>query len=88
GGNMTVPSINNTYTSYTGTSISAAFTAGVVAMLLEWGVVKGNQSQLDTLQIKNFLIRGARRDSNMVYPNREWGYGILDVYNAFSTLIG
>lgn len=88
GVNMTVPSINNTYTSYTGTSISAAFTAGVVAMLLEWGVVKGNQSQLDTLQIKNFLIRGARRDSNMVYPNREWGYGILDVYNAFSTLIG
>ncbi|MFA9377834.1 MAG: S8 family peptidase [Lachnotalea sp.] len=87
GVNMIVPTLNNQYTEMSGTSISAAFTTGVVAMLLEWGVVKGNQTQLDTLQIKNFLIRGAERDPNMVYPNKEWGYGILDVYNAFSTLI-
>lgn len=87
GVNMTVPSTNNSYTSQSGTSISAGFTAGVVAMLLEWGVVKGNQTQMDTLQIKNFLIRGARRDPSVTYPNRDWGYGILDVYNAFSTLI-
>lgn len=87
GVNMIVPSINNAYTTQSGTSISAAFTTGVVAMLLEWGVVRGNQTQMDTLQIKNFLIRGARRDTSVVYPNRDWGYGILDVYNAFSILI-
>jgi len=86
GVDMIVPALNNTYTQASGTSISAAFTAGVVAMLLELGVVKGNQTQLDTLQIKNFLIRGAKRDTNITYPNREWGYGILDVYNAFSSL--
>jgi len=87
GVNMIVPAIGNAYTTQSGTSISAGFTAGVVAMLLEWGVVRGNQTQMDTLQIKNFLIRGARRDPSVVYPNRDWGYGILDVYNAFSTLI-
>lgn len=87
GVNMIVPTTNDSYTTQSGTSIAAAFTAGVVAMLLEWGVVKGNQTQMDTLQIKNFLIRGARRDPSVVYPNRDWGYGILDVYNAFSTLI-
>ncbi|WP_099467096.1 S8 family peptidase [Konateibacter massiliensis] len=88
GVNMTVPGLQNSYTEQSGTSISAGFTAGVVAMLLEWGVVKGNQTQMDTLQIKNFLIRGAKRDPAMTFPNRDWGYGILDVYNAFSTLIG
>jgi subtilisin family serine protease len=88
GVDMIVPAINNLYTVYTGTSISAAFSAGVVAMLLEWGVIRGNQTQLDTLQIKNFLIRGAQREANITYPNRDWGYGILDVYNAFSILIG
>lgn len=87
GVNMIVPAINNNYTTQSGTSISAGFTAGVVAMLLEWGVVRGNQTQMDTLLIKNFLIRGARRDPSVVYPNRDWGYGILDVFNAFSTLI-
>lgn len=87
GVDMIVPTLNNAYKVESGTSISSAFTAGVVAMLLEWGVVKGNQTQLDTLQIKNFLIRGAQREPNITYPNREWGYGILDVYSAFSSLI-
>ncbi|MDD3416315.1 MAG: S8 family peptidase [Lachnospiraceae bacterium] len=86
GVNMIVPTLKNSYAVMSGTSISAAFTAGVVAMLLEWGIVNGNQTQLDTLQIKNFLIRGAKRDRNIVYPNREWGYGILDVFSAFSNL--
>jgi hypothetical protein len=87
GVDMIVPTLNSGYQLVSGTSISAAFTTGVVAMLLEWGVVKGNQTQLDTLQIKNFLIRGAQRETNITYPNREWGYGILDVYSAFSSLI-
>jgi hypothetical protein len=86
GVDMKVPALNNAYTVTSGTSIAAAFTTGVVAMLLEWGVVKGNQSQMDTVQIKNFLIRGAKRDENNTYPNREWGYGILDVYSAFRNL--
>lgn len=86
GVNIKVPALNNQYTTASGTSISAAFTTGVAAMLLEWAIVNGNQTQFDTLQIKNFLIRGARRDRDLTYPNRDWGYGILDVFNSFSTL--
>ncbi len=86
GVDVIVPTLNDRYTINGGTSIAAAFTAGVVAMLLEWGIVNGNQTQFDTLQIKNFLIRGAKRDRNITYPNREWGYGILDVFNAFTSL--
>lgn len=38
--------------------------------------------------IKNMLIRGAGRNTDRTYPNREWGYGTLDVYQAFEVLRG
>lgn len=86
GVDVIVPTLNNRYTVNSGTSIAAGFTTGVAALLLEWGIVNGNQPQLDTLQMKNFLIRGAKRDRNITYPNREWGYGILDLFGAFASL--
>jgi subtilisin family serine protease len=88
GVNILGPSLNNEYKTSSGTSVSAAFTAGVVAMFFEWGASQENQTQFETLEIKNFLIRGAKRDPNIVYPNKEWGYGILDVFNAFNSLRG
>jgi len=88
GVDMIGPELKNIYTLKSGTSISAAFTAGVVAMFLEWGIVKGNQKQLNTIQIKRILIRGANRNPSITYPNKDWGYGILDVYNAFFSLRG
>ena len=32
------------------------------------------------------MIRGAGRSRSQLYPNRVWGYGILDLYVAFSAL--
>jgi hypothetical protein len=32
------------------------------------------------------MIRGARRSVELTYPNRDWGYGILDVYNIFDAI--
>jgi DNA replication protein DnaD len=71
---------------FTGTSISAAHTAGVAALLLEWGIVRGNLSSMSTIEIKKLMTRGARRQLDVEYPNRDWGYGILDVYNVFDSL--
>ncbi len=88
GVNLIGPGPNNTYTTMSGTSVSAAHTAGIAAMILEWGIIEGNYTQLDSVEIKNLLIRGARRAPNNVYPNREWGYGILDIYNSFNSLRG
>lgn len=86
GVNIIAPGINNDYVQVTGTSPAAAHTAGITAMLLEWAVVKGNQPTVNTLDLKIFMIRGARRDIEIRYPNRDWGYGILDVYNIFDAL--
>lgn len=79
------PAGDGRYKSMTGTSISAALTAGCVALLLEWGIVLENDISMSGFKIKRFLIRGARR-GNMEYPNPEWGYGELDVYNTFDSL--
>ena len=88
GVNLIGPGPNNTHTTMSGTSVAAAHTAGIAAMILEWGIIEGNYTQLDSVEIKNLLIRGARRAPNNVYPNREWGYGILDIYNSFNSLRG
>lgn len=84
--NMVGPALNNGYKTASGSSIAAAHTAGVAAIILEWGILKKNFIQIGTVEIRNLLIRGAIRDSNLIYPNRDWGYGILDLYNAFNTL--
>ncbi len=84
--NLIGPALNNGFTTSTGTSVAAAHTAGNVAMILEWGIVRGNYVQLSTVEIKNLLIRGAKRDPSLSYPNRDWGYGILDLYSAYNSL--
>lgn len=86
GVNYLAPALDGSYKNYTGTGVASAHTTGIVALFLEWGVINGNLNNMDTLEIKKYLIRGAKRSSNLTYPNRDWGYGILDVYNTFDVL--
>ena len=76
----------NVLTALTGTSAAAAVTAGAAALMLEWGIVRGRRLTIGTLEIKQLMIRGAGRSRSQLYPNRVWGYGILDLYVAFSAL--
>lgn len=87
GVNIIGPTIDSSFAAFTGSSVAASFMAGAVALLLEWGIVKGNYSNLSTVEIKNLVSIGARRDPDIIYPNPDWGYGILDMYNIFSTLL-
>lgn len=86
GVNYLAPTLSHTFEPFTGTSVSTAHTAGVVALMLEWGTVRGNDPGMDSGELKNHLIRGARRRANIVYPNRDWGYGILDIINVFESM--
>jgi hypothetical protein len=69
-----------------GTSVATAITTGACALMLQWGIVEGNAIALDTFQIKGYLIRGCERDNNRSYPNFQWGYGKLDLYNTFNLI--
>ena len=70
----------------TGSCISSAITAGAVALMLEWLLDIQEVPGIDSFQIKSLLILGAVRPGTMEYPNREWGYGQLNLYNTFETM--
>lgn len=86
GVNISGPSIDGGFVTVTGTGAAMAHTAGVAAMLLEWGTVRGNYARMGTQDIKVLLMRGAGRREDIQYPNPDWGYGILDVFNAFDRI--
>lgn len=70
----------------TGTSVAAAHAAGAVASLLSWGLVEGNDPSMSSASIRGYLVRGADRNPAYQYPNREFGYGTLNLYQAFLSL--
>lgn len=67
----------------TGSSVATAITAGAVACLFSWGFTQGNDITLTSISVKSILIRGAERKEAFRYPNRQWGYGTLNLYQAF-----
>ncbi len=72
----------------TGSSMSAAITAGASAQFMQWAVVEGNEPLVQSPQLKTYFIRGARRDMEVLYPNRSWGYGQLDIERTFRIIAG
>ena len=74
------------FTVRSGSSGAAAITAGAAALLMEWILYYTGSRGADTLQLKNLLILGARQRPEEQYPNREWGYGTLDLYRTLDRL--
>lgn len=71
---------------YTGSSMAAALAAGCVAQFMEWAVVEGNAPTVESRGIKSYLIRGANRSEDVVYPDNRWGFGKLDINGTFEVL--
>ena len=69
-----------------GSCMAAALSAGCVAQFLEWAVVEGNAFAVDSRGTKSFLIQGADRSGNIRYPDRQWGYGRININGTFETL--
>lgn len=85
---MVAPGIN-VYTPFgvsTGTSISAAFAAGAVADFLQWAVIEENAPLISGVGIRGYFVQGAEREAEVRYPNREWGYGKLNLNGVFVEL--
>jgi len=74
------------YGQMSGTSVAAAITAGACALMLQWGIIDGNEVALTSSRIQANLIRGCIRDTTLEYPNTQWGYGRLNLYNALNII--
>ena len=71
------------YAQFTGTSFAAPFVTGSAALLMEWGIVKGNDSYLYGEKVKAYLRRGARKLPGFdQWPNNQMGYGALCVRDS------
>ncbi len=66
-----------------GTSMATPHVAGACGLLMEFGIVKGNDPYLYGERSKYFLLKGANRSRiDVQYPNNSWGYGTLCLAGA------
>lgn len=72
----------------TGGYMAAGLAAGGIAQILQWAIVEENDILADAGKIRNYLVRGAKRENGMEYPNTIYGYGLLDVQGTFDFLAG
>ena len=78
--------VSTIYGAQTGSSLSAAITAGAVSQFMQWAVVEGNRILIEGVETKSYFIRGAARDGDLTYPSEAWGYGRLDIAGTFETI--
>ncbi|MHC1724046.1 MAG: S8 family peptidase [Aminipila sp.] len=71
------------YGTMDGTSVATAITSGACALMLQWGIVEGNNLGFSTPLIRAYLIRGCTRSDVIEYPNLQWGYGALNLMQSF-----
>ena len=71
------------YRAFSGTSFAAPFVTGSAALLMEWGIVQGNDPYLYGEKVKAYLRRGARELSGYnEWPNSLLGFGALCVKDS------
>lgn len=74
------------YTSKTGTSMACPFVTGSAALLMQYGIVDGQDPYLYGEKVKAYLIRGARQLSVYgEYPNPDIGWGVLCLRDSLIT---
>ena len=76
GVSISAPVPGGGYATVTGTSFAAPFVSGSAALLMEWGIVKGNDPFLYGEKVKAYLRKGAQSVGGYEeYPNVEVGWG-------------
>lgn len=83
GVNVTAAAPGGGYGEYSGTSFAVPFVTGSAALLMEWGIINGNDPYLYGEKVKAYLRRGARKlPGYSTWPNNQLGYGVLCVEDS------
>ena len=73
------------YQTVTGTSFATPFVSGAAALLMEWGIVRGNDPYLYGEKVKSYLINGAKQlPGEREWPNERLGWGTLCTAQSIS----
>ncbi len=87
GVNINSASPGGGYTRRSGTSMATPYVTGSAALLMDWGIVEGNDPYMYGEKLKAYLIDGARPlRIEAIYPNRTLGYGALCLENTFRNM--
>lgn len=74
------PDRDGGYSPVSGTSFAAPFVTGAAALLMQWGIVMGNDPYLYGEKVKAYLRKGAKPIRGVAeYPDAKVGYGALCV---------
>ena len=69
---------NREFDKKTGTSMATPQVTGAAALMMQWGIVNGNDPYLYGERVKYFLILGSKKTrQDIEYPDAGWGYGEL-----------
>ena len=78
GVDILAPRAGGGYARFSGTSFSTPFVTGAAALLMEWGIIRGNDPYLYGEKLKAYLRRGARPLPGIErYPDDMVGWGAL-----------
>ena len=84
GVNVRAPIPGGSFGEFSGTSFATSFVTGSAALLMQWGIVDGNDPFLYGEKVKAYFQRGARQILGFEeYPNQVVGYGALCVEDSF-----
>jgi len=87
GENVLTTTVSGGVKTVSGSSVATAIVTGVSALLLQWGIVDGNNKVMYSIKIAVYLIYGARRNGFLAsYPNKDIGYGFLDLVGTFNLI--
>lgn len=83
GVDITTTAAQGGYVSVTGTSFAAPFVTGAAALLMQWGIMQGNDPYLYGEKVRAYLRKGARQLPGFEkWPNNQAGYGALCVRDS------
>lgn len=86
GVDITGITLDGRFVKKSGSSVSAGIAAGAVALIMEWLVKQPNVRGITCNQVRNIILFGTNQRDDMDYPNREWGYGTIDIYQSLNRL--
>ena len=85
---LTTSGNDNKIVPVSGSSAATAIVVGAICLLIQWQINNLKDEGVYSVKLRSFLIYGARRDKNYEYPNKDIGYGKLDLLGSFNVIGG